>query len=123
MESIKKQKAIDQTDYWDTRVLDLRILYFGDEVDLIIDNDESTCWEITFLCCSKVLYETDAARRRIVRVRDMNSSQLGYWAQNITVCESKTDGFYIAKLDLSIMEMQIECRDIIVNKIPKLNIK
>lgn len=33
----KKQDKINQTDYWDCRILDLQILYFGDEVHLYIE--------------------------------------------------------------------------------------
>lgn len=31
------QDKINQTDYWDCRILDLQILYFGDEVHLYIE--------------------------------------------------------------------------------------
>lgn len=113
------QKMIDATDYWDVEVLDLKASYFGDEVEVIIDNDEETCWKISFLSCYKVLYRTDANRRKIIKVRDMKKSQLGYYGQDISVSQSEIDGFYIVKLDLSIMEMQIECGDVKINKIPK----
>lgn len=113
------QKMIDETDYWDVEILDLRAFYFGDEVEIIIDNDEETCWKICFLSCYKVLYETDANRRKITKVRDMKKSQLGYFGQDISVSQSEIDGFYIVKLDLSIMEMQIQCRDIRIDKITK----
>ena len=113
------QKLIDETDYWDVEILDLKASYFGDEVEMIIDNDEETCWKVCFLSCYKVLYETDANRRKITKVRDMKESQLGYFGQDISVSQSEIDGFYIVKLDLSIMEMQIQCRDIRIDKISK----
>ena len=116
------QKLIDETDYWDVEILDLKASYFGDEVEMIIDNDEETCWKICFLSCYKVLYETDANRRKITKVRDMKKSQLGYFGQDISVSQSEIDGFYIVKLDLSIMEMQIQCRDIRIDKISKKNL-
>lgn len=116
------QKLIDETDYWDVEILDLKASYFGDEVEMIIDNDEETCWKICFLSCYKVLYETDANRRKITKVRDMKKSQLGYFGQDISVSQSGIDGFYIVKLDLSIMEMQIQCRDIRIDKISKKNL-
>ena len=109
-------KMIDETDYWDVEILDLRMLYFGDEVEMIIDNDEETCWKICFLSCYKVLYETDANRRKITNVKDMKRPQLGYFGQNISVNQSEIDGFYMVKLDLSIMEMQIQCKDIKIDK-------
>lgn len=116
------QKRIDQTDYWDMEILDLRISFFGDEVELFIDNDEETCWKLSFLSCWKVLYETDANWRRIINVRDMKEIQLGYYGQDITVSESLTEKFYKIDLDLSIMEMHIECQDILVEKVLKENV-
>ena len=113
------QKLIDETDYWDVEILDLKASYFGDEVEMIIDNDEETCWKVCFLSCYKVLYETDANRRKNTKVRDMKKSQLGYFGQDISVSQSEIDGFYIVKMDLSIMEMQIQCRDIRIDKISK----
>lgn len=113
------QKLIDETDYWDVEILDLKVSYFGDEVEMIIDNDEETCWKVCFLSCYKVLYETDANRRKITKVRDMKKSQLGYFGQDISVSQSEINGFYIVKLDLSIMEMQIQCRNIRIDKISK----
>ena len=52
----------------------------------------------------------------------MKKSQLGYFGQDISVSQSEIDGFYIVKLDLSIMEMQIQCRDIRIDKISKKNL-
>lgn len=117
------QKVIDETDYWDMKILDLKVTYFGDEVEIIIDNDERTCWKIDFSSCYKVSYETDANRRKIRKVKDMKKPQLGYYGQDISVCESKNDDFYKVDLDLSIMEMHIECKDIFVEKISKKNLE
>ena len=39
--------------------------------------------------------------------------------QNVLVCESEKADFYKVDLDLSIMEMHIECKDILVEKISK----
>ena len=95
----------------------------ADEVELLVDNDEETCWKISFLSCYRVLYETDANRRKIIKVRDMKKPQLGYYGQDISVCESEEDNFYKVNLNLSIMEMQIECKDIFVEKISKENLE
>lgn len=117
------QKMIDATDYWDMEILDLKASYFGDEVELLVDNDEETCWKLSFLSCYRVLYETDANRRKIIKVRDMKKTQLGYYGQDISVCESEKADFYWVNLNLSIMEMQIECKDILVEKISKENLE
>lgn len=118
----KIQKKIEETDYWDCEIFDLKISYFGDEIELIFYNDEESSWKISFLSCYKVLYETDANRRKIFSVKDMIRPQLGYWIQDISVNEAPTEGFYIIKLDLSIMEIQIECRNIHIDKINNNNL-
>ena len=117
----KMQELIDKTDYWDMRVLDVKASYFGDEVEILIENDEETCWKISFLSCYKVSYNTDANRRKISNVKSMRKSQLGYYGQDITVCKSDKDNFYKVDLDLSIMEMQIECQDILIEQIARDN--
>ena len=115
------QELIDKTDYWDMRVLDVKASYFGDEVEILIENDEETCWKMSFLSCYKVYYNTDANRRKISNVKSMRKSQLGYYGQDITVCKSDEDNFYKVDLDLSIMEMQIECQDILIEQIARDN--
>lgn len=117
------QKLIDETEYWDAEIMDLKAAFFGDEVEMFIDNDEETCWKICFSSCHKVLYETDANRRNITKVRDMRRSQLGYFGQDISVYKSENLNFYQVDLDLSIMEMHIECKDIFIEKISKSNLE
>ena len=117
----KMQELIDKTDYWDMRVLDVKASYFGDEVEILIENDEETCWKMSFLSCYKVSYNTDANRRKISNVKSMRKSQLGYYGQDITVRKSDEDNFYKVDLDLSIMEMQIECQDILIEQIARDN--
>ena len=116
------QEMIDKTDYWDAKILDMKASYFGDVIEIYIDDDEETCWKVSFLSCYKVSYETDANWRTIMHVKDMKKPQLGYYGQDISVSRSEIENFYTVKLDLSIMEMQIECRDIQVDKIAKKDI-
>lgn len=67
---MKKYKKIDETDYWDEKILDIKGLYFLDEIALIIDDEhKDTCWKITFLSCYKVSYTTDADWRKIKNVK------------------------------------------------------
>ena len=113
------QELIDKTDYWDMRILDVKASYFGDEVELLIDNNEEIYWKISFLSCYKVSYKTDADRRKISNVKNMKKSQLGYYGQDITICKSDKENFYKVNLDLSIMKMKIECRDIFVEQLSK----
>lgn len=112
----KLQEKIDNTMYWDMEVLDISIDYFGDEVNIVIADEKETCWTIKFLSCCKVAYETDANRRRIRNVKEMKKSQLGYYAQDITIDNVRQDDVLEINLDLSIMDLKIECKEILVER-------
>lgn len=112
------QAKIDQTEYWDLKILDLTADFFGDEVNIFVYNDADTCWKISFLSCFRVTYETDAAWRSIANVREMKKPQLGYYGQDITLSESKDfEGFYDVSIDLTIMTAKIICKDVNVEKV------
>lgn len=114
------QKKIDETEYWDIKILDFQINYCGDEVALIIDNDDINSWKISFLSCQKVKYETDSDWRKITHVKDMKRPQLCYYGQDITISENKElDGFVNITMDLCIMDVELTCREIIVEKIDR----
>lgn len=111
------QNQIDQTQYWDAEATAFEIRYFGDEVCLHYDGDENLYWEITFLTCYRVQYETDAIWRTIPHVKDMTRPQKCYYCQRIDVFPSKTEGGFIdVEMDLSIMDIQITCKDIVVTQ-------
>ncbi|ORY23851.1 hypothetical protein LY90DRAFT_675396 [Neocallimastix californiae] len=118
------QKIINSTNYWDLKVLDFNCSFFGDEVVIFIENDENTSWKISFRVCKSVKYETDAAWSKTWRkgkgyVREMNSQQLGYYCQDITVQENNEyEGFYNVTFDLSIMTGKIICKEINVECLP-----
>lgn len=64
MEKIESlQEKIDKTEYWDMKILDFQINFWGDEVSMWIYNDADTSWRVSFLSCYKVSYETDATWR------------------------------------------------------------
>lgn len=111
------QEQIDKTGYWDLDILDFRINFFGDEVNILIYNDMDTSWKISFLSCYKVTYETDATWRTIKYVKDMKKPQLGYYGQDITLSESKDfEGFYDVSIDLTILTAKITCKEVNVEK-------
>jgi len=112
------QKQIDKTNYWDLLVFDVQSKYFGDEVDVFIENDKKTCWKISFFSCYKVNYKTDANWRNIDNVKEMRGGQLGYYGQDISLGKYKENEEFIqCSLDLSIMTMNIVCKNIVVEKV------
>ncbi len=112
------QAEIDQTEYWDLKILDFNASFFGDEVNIFVYNDADTSWKISFLSCFRVTYETDATWRSIANVREMRKPQLGYYGQDITVSENKDfEGFYDISIDLTILTAKIICRDVNVEMV------
>lgn len=112
------QRKIDETQYWDLRILDFQIDYFGDEVNIFIYNDEVTSWRISFSSCYRVEYQTDANWRTITHVNDMRKAQLGYYGQDITLTQNKSlDDFYDVKIDLTILTAKVTCKKINVEKV------
>ncbi|WP_220387176.1 hypothetical protein [Listeria sp. ILCC797] len=112
------QNEIDNTEYWDMSILDIQTQYFGDEVYIFIENDEKTCWKISFFSCYKVSYETDSNWRTIDNVKEMRGGQLGYDGQDISLKKYEdNENFMVCSLDLSIMTMNIVCKDIHVEKL------
>ena len=112
------QRKIDETQYWDLRILDFQIDYFGDEVNIFIYNDEVTSWRISFSSCYRVKYQTDANWRTITHVSDMRKAQLGYYGQDITLTQNKSlDDFYDVKIDLTILTAKVTCKKINVEKV------
>lgn len=112
------QRKIDDTKYWDMSILDIQTQYFNDEVYIFIENDEETCWKICFLSCYKVSYETDANWRMIDNVKKMQRGQLGYDGQDISLKKYEENENFVERfLDLSIMTINIVCKDIQVKKL------
>lgn len=112
------QEMIDSTEYWDVEILDLDIKYFGDEISMIIYNDDETSWKLTFLSCYKLQYETDSTWRNIPYVKDMRRPQMGYYGQDISVSQSEENSSYIdIKMDLSIMKMEFTFKEVILEKV------
>lgn len=60
-----KQKELEELDYWEMGILDLKISYFGDEVSLCIEDyhNKEKYWEIKFLVCAKVEYSIFICQR------------------------------------------------------------
>lgn len=117
------QEKINQTEYWDLKILDFNTDYFGDEVNIFVYNDDDTSWKISFLSCFRVTYETDSTWRTITHVREMKGSQLGYYGQDITLNESKDfEGFYDVTIDLTILTAKIICKDVSVEKVSNSSI-
>lgn len=111
------QEEVNKTEYWDMLILDFQIKYFGDEVYIYIQNDELTSWEISFLKCFEVKYKTDVMWRGEYKVKNADP-KTGYYGQDISLSQNEECSSLVnAKLDLSIIFVEISCKEIFVEKI------
>ena len=117
MNVLDVQQMIDKTEYWDMPISFFQVSFFGDEIVMHIDCETKEYWEICFKQCYHVEYTTDADWRGDVEVKQMKDAQLGYYGQDIEVMKSSVPGFYKVKMDLAIMDVVVECKDITVKKL------
>lgn len=110
------QQKVDETEYWDAKILDFKIDYFGDEVKIIFEDEKDSIYELILSQCYKVYYETDAERRNIKTVEEMNIRQLAYFVQDISIDDSDKTDFFEVKLDLFPLLANVVCKEIVVNK-------
>ena len=85
-----KQKELEELDYWEIGILDLKISYFGDEVSVCIEDyhNKEKYWEIKFLVCAKVEYSNDALDiqwRKDQPVKNMTRGELHHHGQEISL--------------------------------------
>ena len=85
-----KQKELEELDYWEMGILDLKISYFGDEISLCIEDyhNKEKYWEIKFLVCAKVEYSNDALDiqwRKDQHIKDMTRGELHHHGQEISL--------------------------------------
>ncbi|MBF0780537.1 MULTISPECIES: hypothetical protein [unclassified Granulicatella] len=136
------QAKIDTIKYCDAQLLDFKIQYLGDEAKLYIQQykyrpgygETDYCYEITFLRCYKVAYDTDAgwmASRKMpdgtskeVIAREYNIKDvtrlgmlLSYAAQDIEVSEYN---YFLNRYHIVVANMTIDiiCQDIDIKLVP-----
>lgn len=113
------QKKIDNMDYWDCKILDFQINFFGDEVKVVVEGGNKVDFIIKFLMCYKVDYETDARNRwKGKEVKFMDKLQLGYFAHDISIKESGIEGFIQVNLEMPMLFAKIVCKDISIEQAP-----
>lgn len=114
------QRQIDATDYWDAKIYDVQASFFCDEIIMLMECDSENLWEFKFEVCNAVQYYTDAsARKKKLFVREMNLKQMGYYGHSIEVKNSNIDSFLHFDINLSSLNIAIECMYFTVSKVLK----
>lgn len=119
---IAVQELINKTDYYDGRVYNFYMDYFGDEVYVLFEKDIDKCYKLTFLQCYKVSYETDAKIRTgdDLSIKKRKLGQFDYFMQDISINKSELDDYMNIEINMSFLVLSITCKDI---KIEEVNIK
>ena len=116
--------------FYDMLILDFYSKFYGDEVYIIVEENEVICYKISFINCAKVYYETDAGWigsngmrpgdwRGTKKIREWDEPY-GYFGQVLEVEESKEImGYYNIKFHLSLLEGEIICKEINVEKLDR----
>lgn len=116
------QNKIDEMEYWDARVLDFQCQYFGDNVEIILEDDDEHVYKLTLQQCSEVTYSNHYTTESDIAVENMNVKQLGYFAQDITVTNSDKADLYKISLDLPMLFCTVTCKNIIIDRVKKNSI-
>ena len=124
MDTKKIQKLIDDFYYWDYPVDRLDCNYFADEVELSYTDDEDNKDVVYhFKGCYKVIFDHIKGYAKIKPVKEMTRGQISCFLQDVEVSITTEDDidFYICKINMFPMNVEIWCKDIEVFKRDKFD--
>jgi len=119
MNAKRMQTMLNETAYYDSKVLDLQVRFSGDEVTIWYEAEGDDCWQVEFLFCHQLEYQykTDVDWRKLPDVKKMDREQLNGYVQDIQVRDSEIAGFCDVRLDLNVMELFVRCKDVALKKV------
>jgi len=121
MDAKKILNAIEGFDYWDTGVSKLETNYLADEVEIRHEDEETTEIVYKFTGCYRVYFDHVKGYSKGRPVKEMTRGQIPYFMQDVdvsTIIEDEVE-FYVCKIDMFPMEVEIWCKDIEVFKMDK----
>ncbi len=110
------QEEIEAWDYWDTNVLSFNIIYFGDEVSVVWEENDYDV-ELLFTGCSSLSYVT-SPEDRLKPIKELTRPQLPYFLHDIKVTDIERRGIDLFKLKITMPPLFIDiiCTDITIRK-------
>ena len=116
MNYIDIQKQIDNTDYWDERVISLDCNYFSDEVIITFKNCKGKI-QLSFEQCYNVVFNHVKHYNKNIAVKKMMFSQMPYFLQSIDVSETFDSGerFFKCEINMFPLNIQVLCKNIATN--------
>ena len=116
MTNMNFQEQIDNTDYWDERVMSLECTCFSDEVILTFVNSKGKV-QLCFEQCYSVFFDHEKQYNKNIAVKKMTLLQIPYFLQNIEVTEFCDNGetFFKCTIKMFPLDVRILCKNIVVN--------
>jgi len=116
------QKLINKYPYVDARAKKLECNYFSDEVTLVYENSDDVDICCKFSGCYKTVFDHNKFDK-LGAVKNMNYGQMPYFMFDINITDIlvEKEHFYICKIDMGLLEVEIWCKNIIVNRIKSIS--
>ncbi|SDX18538.1 hypothetical protein [Paenibacillus sp. PDC88] len=117
MEAEQLLKKIEESHYWDARVKGLSTSFFGDELDLIYEDDDREV-VLKFSNCYQIKYNHALNYDKEKPVRELTRNQLPYFLQNIELQDCIYNGikYFKCKISMPPLDLEILSKDLIVLK-------
>jgi len=114
----KIQKIMEDFHYWDARVIKFECKYLADEIELTHENEEFSNIVYKFIGCYKTYFDHVKNYDKRMPAKEMTRAQIPYFLQDIEVSITEEEGvnFYVCKIDMFPMDVEIWCKDIEVFK-------
>lgn len=111
------QNKIDETNYWDARVLKFESSYFGDEISIVFEDTDFNV-KLQFNGCSKFSFVT-SVDDRLKPIKDLTRPQIPYFLQDIEVTNVviSEQNLVNCKILMPPLNAEILCSSVIIEKI------
>lgn len=116
IEELRKQ--IDDSDYWDARVIALDCHYFGDEVKLVYEDEDKDNGKMTyhFKECYKVKIEHLIDYPKNIPSKELKPAQIPYFMQDVELNELTLGNkkYLEFKIDMYPIDLYIVCKHLTI---------
>jgi hypothetical protein len=122
------QKKVDKFRCWDAGILEITSEYFGDEVRIRMEDDETHDIILTFLGCDRVEMQHWFGYPKFRPIKNYTRRDLPYFVNTIAVSAEEHEGieYYVFDMVLHPMYIKVYCRDLdvkVVENLSRLNDK
>lgn len=109
------KKKIEDFYYWDSNIIHLSCQYFGDEVIMVYEDDETFNIQYTFYGCYQCIINHDLEYEKKKRIKDCTKQQLSYYLQDISVEEK--DEKLLFKINAYPLDITILCEKVDIKRV------